>query len=117
MTIESTTSRASPPHRRRSWRWQWTAMTTLLVLALMGVSVGEIVALEHRAAASRRAQVELAKLVADVGGYRYIPQGIAQGALFSPASALIRALGPVAGPWDIVVAVSGGRLLGPVPPG
>ena len=48
---------------------------------------------------------------------RPTPLASAMEALGLAASALMRALGPVAEPWDIVVAVSGGRLLGPVPPG
>ena len=48
---------------------------------------------------------------------RPTPLASAMEALGLAASALVRALGPVAEPWDIVVAVSGGRLLGPVPPG
>ena len=48
---------------------------------------------------------------------RPTPLASAMEALGLAASALVRALGPVAEPWDIVVAVSGGRLLGPVPAG
>ena len=48
---------------------------------------------------------------------RPTPLASAMEALGLAASALVRALGPVAEPWDIVVAASGGRLLGPVPPG